>query len=292
MSFSPAAFGIAPQPARIPPLPRSKNDMLSFLPDSSVVSDVAPSANFSARKGGRVPDMIILHYTGMADAQSAIDRLTIAGTDVSAHYVILEDGSITQCVKEDQCAWHAGTSSWGGETDINSASIGIEIVNRGHDLGYPDFPLRQIAAVIALCKGITLRRKIPKQRVLAHSDVAPGRKKDPGEKFPWRLLADSGVGHWIEPAPIIRSEHKMLGATGEQVLSLQRALASYGYAVLPSGQYDGATMDAVAAFQRHFRPERIDGVADHSTLTTLQQLLDSLPGETEIAADSIHQFSF
>lgn len=266
--------------------------MSSFLPDSSVVSGVTPSANFNERKDGRAPDMIVLHYTGMMDAQSALNRLTVAGTDVSAHYVVLEDGSIIQCVKEDQRAWHAGVSSWSGETDINSSSIGIEIVNVGHDLGYPDFPLRQVAAVIALCKGITLRRKIPKHRVLAHSDIAPGRKKDPGEKFPWRLLADSGVGHWVEPAPIGRSEYKMLGASGEQVLSLQRGLANYGYGVLPSGQYDGATMDAVAAFQRHFRPERVDGIADHSTLTTLQQLLATMPKEADAAADSLHQFSF
>lgn len=255
--------------------------MSSFLPDSSVVSGVTPSANYNTRKDGRAPDMIVLHYTGMADATSAINRLTTPGTDASAHYVVLEDGSIIQCVKEDKRAWHAGTSSWRGDSDVNSSSIGIEIVNGGHDLGYPDFPLRQVAAVIALCKGITLRRQIPKHRVLAHSDIAPGRKKDPGEKFPWRLLADSGVGHWVEPAPIVRSEHKMLGATGEQVLSLQRGLANYGYGVLPSGQYDGATMDAVAAFQRHFRPERVDGIADHSTLTTLQQLLETLPKETE-----------
>ncbi|HEY0218475.1 MAG TPA: N-acetylmuramoyl-L-alanine amidase [Afipia sp.] len=266
--------------------------MSSFLPDSSVVSGVTPSANFNARKDGRVPDMIVLHYTGMVDTQSAITRLTTAGTDVSAHYVVLEDGSIIQCVKEDQRAWHTGTSLWQGETDINSSSIGIEIVNGGHNLGYPDFPLRQIAAVIALCKGIMLRRKILKQRVLAHSDVALGRKKDPGEKFPWRLLADSGVGHWVEPAPIVRGEHKMLGVTGDQVLSLQRGLANYGYGVLPSGQYDGATMDAVTAFQRHFRPERVDGIADHSTLTTLQQLLETLPNETEATADSLHHVSF
>ncbi|MBX9711063.1 MAG: N-acetylmuramoyl-L-alanine amidase [Xanthobacteraceae bacterium] len=282
MSFSPSTLGFAPPAAPIPPLSRFKNEM-NFLPDSSVVSGVTPSANFDARKDSRAPDMIVLHYTGMADAASAIVRLCTAGTEISAHYVVLEDGSIMQCVKEEARAWHAGTSSWGGETDINSSSIGIEIVNGGHDLGYPDFPIRQIAAVIALCKGITLRRQIPKHRVLAHSDVAPARKKDPGEKFPWRLLADSGVGHWVEPAPIVRSEHKMLGATGEQVLSLQRGLANYGYGVLPSGQYDGATMDAIAAFQRHFRPERVDGIADHSTLATLQNLLETLPKEISFA---------
>lgn len=279
MSFSPSPFGFAPPAApRIPPPSRFKTDM-SFLPDSSVVSGVMPSPNFNARKEGRTPDMIVLHYTGMADARSAIARLCTSGTEVSAHYVVLENGDIVQCVKEDARAWHAGASLWNGETDINSSSVGIEIVNGGHDLDCPDFPIRQVAAVIALCKGITLRRQIPKYRVLAHSDVAPARKKDPGEKFPWRLLADSGVGHWVEPAPIVRSEHKMLGATGEKVLSLQRGLANYGYGVLPSGQYDGATMDAVAAFQRHFRPELVDGIADHSTMATLQQLLETLPQE-------------
>ncbi len=174
-------------------------------------------------------------------------------------------------------AWHAGVSSWTGETDINSCSIGIEIVNPGHDFGYPDFPLRQIAAVIALCKGIMIRRNVPRHRVLAHSDVAPGRKQDPGEKFPWRLLRDSGVGHWVEPAPIIRSEHKIPGALGSEVLALQRALASYGYGVPINGQYDTMTVDVVMAFQRHFRPERVDGIADDSTLATLNNLLASLP---------------
>jgi len=250
---------------------------MKFFPDSSVVSDVIPSANYGDRRGGRTPDMIVLHYTGMTDAESAIARLCTAGTDVSAHYVVLEDGNIVQCVPESRRAWHAGASSWGGETDINSHSIGIEIVNRGHDLGYPDFPLRQIAAVIALCKGIILRRDIPRHRILAHSDVAPARKKDPGEKFPWRLLADSGVGHWVEPAPIVRSEHKMLGASGDEVSALQEALARYGYDVPVTGRYDNKTVDVVAAFQRHFRPEQIDGIADASTFTTLNELLATLP---------------
>lgn len=251
--------------------------MSNFPPDSFAVSNVIPSPNFGERKGVAKPDMIVLHYTGMADADSAIARLCTAGTEVSTHYVVLENGDIVQCVPEAKRAWHAGSSWWAGETDINSCSIGIEIVNPGHDLGYPDFPLRQIAAVITLCKGIILRRGVHPHRVLAHSDVAPGRKKDPGEKFPWRLLADSKVGHWVEPAKIIRSEHKMLGATGEEVLALQQALARYGYDVPTTGRYDGQTTDAVTAFQRHFRPERIDGVADNSTLTTLNDLLAKLP---------------
>jgi N-acetylmuramoyl-L-alanine amidase len=258
--------------------------MLSFVPDSSVVSTVTPSPNYGDRKGVLSPDMIVLHYTGMADAASAIVRLCTEGTEVSAHYVVLEDGNIVQCVRESARAWHSGSSSWRGETDINSCSIGIEIVNRGHDLGYTDFPLRQVAAVIALCKGIMIRRDIQKHRVLAHSDVAPGRKKDPGEKFPWRLLADSGVGLWTEPAPIVDGEQKLLGASGDDVLALQRSLSRFGYGVPLSGQYDTATMDVVAAFQRHFRPERVDGVADQSTLTTLHDLLALLPRETTLTS--------
>jgi N-acetylmuramoyl-L-alanine amidase len=251
--------------------------MTTFTPDSSIVSDVIPSPNYGERNNGRVPDMILLHYTGMPDVEGAIKRLCSAGTDVSAHYIVMEDGRIVQCVPEDKRAWHAGVASWAGEEDINSCSIGVEIINRGHDWGYPEFPLRQIAAVIALCRGIILRRKVPTHRVLGHSDVAPSRKKDPGEKFPWHSLANSGVGHWVEPAPIMRSEALKLGTISEEVRNMQRALAKYGYGIPTTGQYDGPTRDVVMAFQRHFRPARIDGTADQSTLMTLHALLTSLP---------------
>lgn len=259
------------------PSPWVHADMQTFVPDSSVVSDVIPSANFGDRRNNRAPDMIVLHYTGMADAEGALTRLCKAGTEVSAHYVVLEDGRIVQCVPERLRAWHAGTSVWGGETDINSCSIGIEIVNGGHDWGYPNFPPRQIAAVIALCRGIMLRRTIERTRVLGHSDVAPHRKKDPGEKFPWRLLANSGVGHWVRPAPITRGPAFTLGAAGPDVLTLQEKLFFYGYGVSRNGQYDAGTMDVIAAFQRHFRPDLVDGVADPSTLATLDALIAGLP---------------
>ena len=178
-----------------------------------------------------------------------------------------------------QRAWHAGQAIWAGETDINSCSIGIEIINRGHDWGYPDFPARQIAAVTALCRGIILRHRLPLQRVLGHSDVAPARKKDPGEKFPWHSLANSGVGIWVPPAPIMRGEALKLGAAGDAVKALQDGLLRYGYGVSTQGEFDTSTMEAVTAFQRHFRPERVDGVADPSTLMTLQALLASLAGD-------------
>jgi N-acetylmuramoyl-L-alanine amidase len=261
-------------------IPKGAANLKPFTPDSSIASDVIPSANFGERNNGRLPDMILLHYTGMPDAEGAITKLCTAGTDVSAHYVVLEDGRIVQCVPEAKRSWHAGVSSWAGEEDINSCSIGVEIVNRGHDWGYPDFPPRQIAAVIALCRGIILRRNVPTHRVLGHSDVAPARKKDPGEKFPWRLLANSGVGHWVQPAPITRGQSLKLGSIGDDVRDLQKALVKYGYGVSVSGKFDGATMDVVTAFQRHFRPELIDGIADHSTLLTLGALLTSLPADT------------
>ena len=259
------------------PLPKGSADVPLFNPDSSVVSDIIPSANFGERNNGMVPDMIVLHYTGMPDAEGAITRLCTPGTDVSAHYIVLEDGRVVQTVPEAKRAWHAGLGFWAGETDINSLSIGIEIINRGHDWGYPDYPRRQIAAVTALCRGILLRHEMPAHRVLGHSDVSPARKKDPGEKFPWHSLANSGVGHWVRPAPITAGETTRLVAEGERVLALQQALARYGYGIEPNGQYDNATMEVVTAFQRHFRPERVDGITDHSTLTTLQALLGSLP---------------
>jgi N-acetylmuramoyl-L-alanine amidase len=283
-SFASAGFDSKRQ--RALPLPKGNANMKTFTPDSSVVSDVIPSPNFGDRNKGRLPDMILLHYTGMPDVEGALAKLCSAGTDVSAHYVVLEDGRIVQCVPETKRAWHAGVASWAGEEDINSCSIGIEIVNRGHDWGYPDFPLRQIAAVIALCRGIMLRHQLPAHRVLAHSDVAPSRKKDPGEKFPWHSLANSGVGHWVQAAPVVRGESLKLGAEGDEVLGLQQALARYGYGIPLTGKYDASTMEVVTAFQRHFRPERVDGVADHSTLTTLQALLASQPDVGAVAAAS------
>src|SRR5579864_5667044 len=220
---------------RVLPIPRASTSMKTFTPDSSIVSDVIPSPNFGDRNKGRLPDMILLHYTGMADVEGAIKQLCTVGTDVSAHYIVLEDGRIVQCVPEAKRAWHAGVASWAGEDDINSCWI--EIVNRGHDWCYPEFPLRQIAAVIALCRGIMLRRNVPSHRVLAHSDVAPTRKKDPGEKFPWHSMANSGVGHWVQPAPIVRSEGLKIGTISDAVRDLQLALARYGYGVPVTGKY-------------------------------------------------------
>jgi N-acetylmuramoyl-L-alanine amidase len=245
-----------------------------FRPDSCVVAEVRASPNHGERKIGAKVDMLVLHYTGMRDAQAALDRLCNPHSEVSAHYVVLEDGFIVQCVPEERRAWHAGQSYWAGETDINSCSIGIEIANPGHDYGYPDFPRRQIAAVTTLCRSIFTRHRIPPYRVLGHSDVAPTRKQDPGEKFPWRLLHASGIGLWVPPAPIVpNGKLHVLGESNPTIAEAQELLGRYGYGVPCNGYFDGATRDAVAAFQRHFRPAKVDGVLDASTLATLKVLL-------------------
>ena len=253
--------------------------MSVFQPDSFIVTGVTPSPNHDERQGGRQPDMILLHYTGMQSGDAALARLTTAVSKVSAHYVVFEDGRIVQCVPESLRAWHAGVASWAGETDINSRSIGIEVVNPGHEFGYKDFPRRQIAAVIALCRTIITRRgPISPDRVLGHSDVAPSRKQDPGEKFPWGLMSESGVGHWVRPAPLDLAGTTLIpGERGDQVTRMQRTFRSYGYGIPESGSYDDVTRDVVAAFQRHFRQARIDGIADPSTLLTLRALIETRP---------------
>src|SRR5262245_45673144 len=243
-------------------------------PESSVVAEVRASPNHNERKGSGTPDMIVLHYTGMPDDRDAISHLCNPASEVSAHYVVLQDGYVIQLVAEARRAWHAGTSSWAGESDVNSRSIGIEIANPGHDHGYPDFPKRQVAAVTALCRSILTRHRIPIDRVLAHSDVAPARKRDPGEKFPWKALADSGIGLWVKPAPADQAGATFTpGDTNPAIEETQALLANYGYDVTATGHLDGATRDTVAAFQRHFRPQRVDGFIDASTTATLKGLI-------------------
>ena len=235
-----------------------------------------PSPNHSLRQEVAKPWIILLHYTGMESAEAARFWLCSPQSAVSCHYLVDEDGDITQIVDEEQRAWHAGISSWKGVSDINSASIGIEIHNPGHDLGYRDFPEAQIDAVIALCRDITSRHSIRPEDILAHSDVAPMRKIDPGEKFPWAKLHAAGVGHWVEAEPIRPGSSLKSGDVGPEVDELRAKLVSYGYGVERSGPFDHSLETVVRAFQRHFRPARIDGIADRSTLLTLERLLAGL----------------
>jgi N-acetylmuramoyl-L-alanine amidase len=235
-----------------------------------------PSPNHGERAAGTPIDMIILHYTGMESGERALRWLCDPESAVSSHYFIFEDGRICQLVDESRRAWHAGKSLWEGESDVNSRSVGIEIANRGHEFGYRPFPDGQIAATIALCRDILARHTIPPHRVLAHSDIAPLRKEDPGELFPWQRLFEAGIGLWVPPEPItISSPDTILrrGERGEHVAKLRAELARYGYGVEPGEEYDVVTEATVRAFQRHFRPERVDGAADPSTMKTLERLL-------------------
>jgi N-acetylmuramoyl-L-alanine amidase len=233
------------------------------------------SPNFGPRAAGAAIDMIVLHYTGMPEAEAALRWLCDPRSQVSSHYFVFEDGRVTQLVDESQRAWHAGASYWAGETDINSRSIGIEIANPGHAFGYREFPDAQIDAVIALCREIVARHGIPPERILAHSDIAPGRKQDPGELFPWERLAAEGLGAWVRPSPIVPGHVLQLGDAGPEVRELAARLRRFGYGAADSGEFDAALETIVAAFQRHFRPIRVDGVADRSTVATLERLLES-----------------
>lgn len=222
------------------------------------------SPNFNDRK--RPVSMLVLHYTGMDDAEAAIERLCDPEAGVSAHYVVAEDGAVTRLVAEDRRAWHAGAGAWRGEADVNSASVGIEIVNGGHCYGLPAFPDAQIEAVAALSRTILERHAIKPSGVLGHSDLAPERKLDPGERFPWRVLANAGVGVW--PAGVTGDRTVRHGpdqGSGETLARLQSRLREIGYAEPGEGAYTARTRAVVAAFQRRFRPAHVDGLVDGET---------------------------
>ena len=212
-----------------------------------------PSPNFGPRSGGI--DMLVLHYTGMTSAEAALERLCSPDSQVSAHYLIAEDGTVWRLVPEAQRAWHAGVSSWRGRRDINGCAIGIELANPGHEWGYVPFPEPQMRACEVLCHEILARHPIPPRHILGHSDVAPQRKPDPGELFDWARLARAGIG--LFPAAPSRA--------AETIAEAQRLLADFGYACPQSGRLDTATRHVIVAFQRHFRPTRCDGAADAET---------------------------
>jgi N-acetylmuramoyl-L-alanine amidase len=213
----------------------------------------APSPNHDARPEGAPIDVLVLHYTGMPDEAAALARLTDPAAEVSAHYLVSEDGAVTRLVAEARRAWHAGVSQWRGHSGLNGRSIGIEVVNPGHDWGYRDFPALQLGALSALCRDILARHPIPARNVVAHSDIAPDRKQDPGELFDWKGLARDGVGLW--PGP-------WQGAA-PSAAEAPALLARIGY------RTDLPLPVLLRAFQRHWRPARVDGVADAETLARL-----------------------
>ncbi len=215
-----------------------------------------PSPNHGPRRGGGAIDMLILHYTGMADTESALSRLCDPAAEVSAHYLVDEGGTVWRLVPEGRRAWHAGLASWAGERDVNSRSIGIELANPGHGPDYHRYPEPQMAALEMLCRDVLARHPIPSHRVLGHSDVAPGRKIDPGELFDWPRLARAGVGLWSDAA----------ADRAPDAADPRPLMRRFGY--------EDASPDAIAAFQLHFRPRAVTGIADAETLARLADLLD------------------
>jgi N-acetylmuramoyl-L-alanine amidase len=226
-----------------------------------------PSPNFGPRRavdGAVGVRHIVMHYTGMKSCRSALDRLCGENNQVSAHYVVDEDGSVYRLVVEEMRAWHAGVAFWHGVRDLNSTSVGIEIVNPGHEYGYRAFPDAQIDAVITLAGEIMNRHGIAPCDVLGHSDIAPGRKTDPGELFPWQRLAEEGIGAWPEDTTIVPGHVDLNGAL--------RRLSDIGYAVPLTPELgsdilnpDSAVTDVIKAFQGHFYKSRIDGFLDAET---------------------------
>lgn len=212
-----------------------------------------PSPNHGPRPADAAIDILLLHYTGMATAEAALARLTDPAAEVSCHWLIDEDGTLYRLVDESRRAWHAGRSFWAGCTDINSRSIGVELVNPGHELGYPAFPPAQMHSLVELSREIVARHPIPPRRVLGHSDVAPDRKRDPGEKFDWAWLAQHGIGLWPTLGP------------GPESAQPAADLIRIGY---PDG-----SETTIAAFQRHFRPALVDGVLDGETNRRIMQIV-------------------
>ena len=255
-----------------------------------------PSPNYDPRREGCPIDILVLHYTGMRTAEEALERLCDPEAKVSSHYTIDRDGRVYRHVDESLRARHAGVSWWAGERDVNSRSIGIELVNPGHEFGYVSFPEPQIEALIELARGILARHPIPPHRVVGHSDVAPARKMDPGELFPWLRLAEYGVRDYFFPPPLQwhrPPRYAKASADKENLLGRRRMLqplkagaasgggsefvhrfAQFGYGVPP--EVDIPLAIVVTAFQRHFRPEKIDGIADDETKARLTALLDMM----------------
>ena len=242
--------------------------------DSACVVQLRQAANHDDRKAP--VDMLVMHYTGMKTEEAALDLLCGEDGRVSCHYFVGEDGRIVQMVGEDRRAWHAGVSHWCGVDDNNSRSIGIEIANPGHEHGYRPFADAQIAAVAELARDIVARHAIEPRNVVAHSDIAPQRKSDPGELFPWDRLHEKGIGHWVAPEPTGGGRFFQRGDEGEPVAALQTMLGLYGYGLEAHGRFDDLTEACITAFQRHFRQARVDGVADASTIATLHKLLKAL----------------
>jgi N-acetylmuramoyl-L-alanine amidase len=282
----------------VTPRPKRQSRNITAMPLDIIQS---PSPNFDERT--RPIRFIVLHYTGMQSADGALrvlsdplpqrsaylneippnplmvdgrpaDKVDVPApmSKVSSHYLVYEDGRVFQLVDEAKRAWHAGRGAWDGETDGNSCSVGIEIANGGHDFGLPDFPDAQIKSVMALVQAIMTRHGLDKHHVIGHSDWAPARKPDPGEKFPWKRLADAGLSIWPKPGPEDGDQRVLietLGTMDAGIAAIQTGLGTIGYGIEVNGTYDATLKDIIRAFQRRFRQSKADGIIDVETIALI-----------------------
>lgn len=233
------------------------------------------SPNYNTRPPGVPIDTIVLHYTGMSTAEAALNRMVDSASEVSAHYLIHENGEVIQLVEEEHRTWHAGKSSWRGRENVNDVSIGIELVNPGHEFGYRAFPEPQMQALAVLCQDMMARHPIEARNVVGHADIAPERKEDPGELFDWAWMASQGIG--VFPSLNLSDEYPVTlfeqGAEGGDVHQMQEGLMRYGYMIQPNGLFDEHTAKVVVAFRRHFAPQTIAPIWDNQAQAMLDALL-------------------
>lgn len=236
------------------------------------------SPNFNERPKGTLIDTIIIHYTGMKTAVEAIERLCNPESKVSSHYVIDEDGEITHLVPDEKRAWHSGVSFWRGRENVNDFSIGIELVNPGHEFGYRPFAIKQLESLVRLCQELIEKHPIEKRNVIGHSDIAPTRKEDPGELFDWKMISEEGIGLWPDMPGNVKDDVLLKpGDSGVKVKKLQKRLAEYGYKIEETGEYGIETAYVVTAFQRHFVPLNLGKPWGAVEEIALKQLLKQLP---------------
>jgi N-acetylmuramoyl-L-alanine amidase len=240
-----------------------------------------PSPNWNERPEGVAIDTVVLHYTGMQSGKEALGRLCCEQAQVSSHYLIDEDGTAYQLVDDKKRAWHAGVSSWQGRGNLNHSSIGIELVNPGHEFGYRDFPEAQIASLLALLNALKEKHAIPTSRFIGHSDIAPLRKNDPGERFPWKKLSHRGFGVFSEKDFSNQEFIELTSNNAAEIKVLNKQLGIIGYDGFDSDGFGAQTSQVIRAFQAHWRPEGVHGKLDKGTWSALQEIAKLIIGDTE-----------
>ena len=240
-----------------------------------------PSPNYNERPADAAIDTVILHYTGMVSAEAALERMCSEEAEVSAHFMIDEDGTLYQLVDPGKRAWHAGISVWQGRQNLNHSSIGIELVNPGHEFGYRMFPESQLQSLMDLLRFLSETYAIPRERYIGHSDVAPLRKSDPGELFPWKKFADAGFGVFPKKGHSDQTIINKTGDNGPEIKMLNKQLGIIGYDEFDRDVFGDQTAQTIRAFQAHWRPEGVHGNLDAGTWSALNEVAQLIIGDTE-----------